>query len=69
VIFQPAEEGRGGARAMVEERLFERFPCGAVYALHNLEALRAVDGVARVRVAGLRPVARALAAPGDEPQC
>jgi amidohydrolase len=34
-IFQPAEEGRGGARRMVEEGLFERFPCDAVYALHN----------------------------------
>jgi amidohydrolase len=34
-IFQPAEEGRGGARAMVEDGLFERFPCDAVYALHN----------------------------------
>lgn len=34
-IFQPAEEGRGGARAMVEQGLFERFPCDAVFALHN----------------------------------
>jgi amidohydrolase len=34
-IFQPAEEGRGGARAMIEDGLFERFPCDAVYALHN----------------------------------
>ncbi|HEY0956439.1 MAG TPA: amidohydrolase [Roseateles sp.] len=34
-IFQPAEEGRGGARAMVQDGLFERFPCDAVYALHN----------------------------------
>jgi hippurate hydrolase len=34
-IFQPAEEGRGGARAMIENGLFERFPCDAVYALHN----------------------------------
>lgn len=34
-IFQPAEEGRGGARAMVEDGLFERFDCDAVYALHN----------------------------------
>jgi hippurate hydrolase len=34
-IFQPAEEGQGGARAMVEAGLFERFPCDAVYALHN----------------------------------
>ena len=34
-IFQPAEEGRGGARAMIADGLFERFPCDAVYALHN----------------------------------
>lgn len=34
-IFQPAEEGHGGARVMVEQGLFERFPCDAVYALHN----------------------------------
>jgi hippurate hydrolase len=34
-VFQPAEEGRGGARVMVEQGLFERFPCDAVYALHN----------------------------------
>jgi hippurate hydrolase len=34
-IFQPAEEGRGGARVMIEQGLFERFPCDAVYALHN----------------------------------
>jgi hippurate hydrolase len=35
VIFQPAEEGGGGGRVMVEEGLFERFPCDAVYAIHN----------------------------------
>ncbi len=34
-IFQPAEEGQGGARVLVEAGLFERFPCDAVYALHN----------------------------------
>jgi hippurate hydrolase len=34
-IFQPAEEGQGGARRMIEEGLFERFPCDSVYALHN----------------------------------
>ena len=34
-IFQPAEEGQGGARVMIEDGLFERFPCDAVYALHN----------------------------------
>ncbi|MER8512953.1 amidohydrolase [Mesorhizobium sp. M1060] len=36
-IFQPAEEGRGGALAMLNEGLFERFPCDEVYALHNCE--------------------------------
>jgi hippurate hydrolase len=36
-IFQPAEEGRGGARAMLADGLFDRFPCDEVYALHNSE--------------------------------
>jgi hippurate hydrolase len=35
-IFQPAEEGRGGAVAMLEDRLFERFPADAVYGMHNM---------------------------------
>ena len=35
LIFQPAEENVGGGRIMVEEGLFERFPCDAVFALHN----------------------------------
>jgi hippurate hydrolase len=34
-IFQPAEEGGGGGKLMVEEGLFERFPAEAVYGLHN----------------------------------
>ena len=34
-IFQPAEEGGGGGRVMVEEGLFEQFPCTAVYGMHN----------------------------------
>jgi hippurate hydrolase len=34
-IFQPAEEGGGGGRVMVEEGMFERFPVDAVYGLHN----------------------------------
>jgi amidohydrolase len=38
-IFQPAEEGRGGAKRMVEDGLFERFPCDAVYGLHNMPGL------------------------------
>jgi amidohydrolase len=46
-IFQPAEEGAGGARRMVKEGLFRRFPCDAVYALHNWPALPVGTCVAR----------------------
>ncbi len=35
LIFQPAEENFGGARIMVEEGLFDQFPCDAVFGLHN----------------------------------
>lgn len=35
-IFQPAEEGLGGARVMIEEGLFEKFPCDTVYGMHNM---------------------------------
>ncbi|KRE01243.1 amidohydrolase [Bosea sp. Root670] len=34
-VFQPAEEGLGGARSMIAEKLFERFPCDEIYGLHN----------------------------------
>ena len=34
-IFQPGEEGCGGALAMLEDKLFERFPCEAIYGMHN----------------------------------
>jgi hippurate hydrolase len=34
-IFQPAEEGLGGARAMLEDGLFERFPCDSLFGMHN----------------------------------
>ena len=34
-IFQPAEEGLGGARAMLADGLFERFPCDEAYGIHN----------------------------------
>jgi hippurate hydrolase len=36
LIFQPAEEGGGGALRMMEDGLFERFPCDCVFALHNM---------------------------------
>ncbi|OLP42628.1 amidohydrolase [Rhizobium oryziradicis] len=35
LIFQPAEENFGGAKLMIEDGLFERFPCDAVFGLHN----------------------------------
>jgi amidohydrolase len=34
-IFQPAEEGLGGARAMIKDGLFNKFPCDEIYGLHN----------------------------------
>ena len=40
-IFQPAEEGEGGARVMIEQGLFERFPMQAVYGMHNWPGLAA----------------------------
>ncbi|MGV8830822.1 MAG: M20 aminoacylase family protein [Devosia sp.] len=46
-IFQPAEEGRGGARAMIEDGFLEQFPIEAVYGLHNMPGL-ATDEMAVV---------------------
>jgi len=39
LIFQPAEEGRGGALAMLNDGLFERFPVDSVYGMHNTPGL------------------------------
>ena len=36
LIFQPAEEDIGGARAMIDDGLFDDHPCDAVFAMHNL---------------------------------
>lgn len=46
-IFQPAEEGRGGARAMLADGLFDRFPCDAIYGLHNRPGLAVGQFAAR----------------------
>ena len=35
LIFQPAEEGLGGARGMLSEGLFDKFPCDEIYGMHN----------------------------------
>lgn len=36
LIFQPAEEGFGGAKKMIDDGLFEQFPCDAVFGFHNM---------------------------------
>lgn len=41
LIFQPAEEGQGGAQAMLADGLLERFPCDALFGLHNMPGLPA----------------------------
>ena len=41
LIFQPGEEGFAGARVMIEDGLFDRFPVNAVYAMHNWPAMPA----------------------------
>jgi hippurate hydrolase len=38
-IFQPAEEGRGGAAAMIADGLFDEFPCEAIFGMHNRPGL------------------------------
>lgn len=39
LVFQPAEEGFAGAKAMIEDGLFQQFPCDAIFAIHNLPTL------------------------------
>ena len=39
LIFQPAEEGGGGALRMMADGLFDRFPCDAVFAMHNMPGI------------------------------
>ena len=39
LVFQPAEEGGAGARAMIEDGLFERFPVDQIYGMHNMPGL------------------------------
>jgi hippurate hydrolase len=39
LIFQPAEEGGGGALRMMEDGLFDRYPCDAIFAMHNMPGL------------------------------
>ena len=56
-IFQPAEEGIGGAKAMMEDGLFDQFPCDTLYAMHNAPKM-AVGSFAAI--AGIRTAAGAF---------
>lgn len=46
-IFQPAEESGSGAQAMIDDGLFEKFPCDAVFALHNWPGIQAGEFATR----------------------
>ncbi len=39
LIFQPAEEGQGGAVRMLKEGLFDKYPCDAIFAMHNMPSM------------------------------
>ena len=41
LIFQPAEEHPGGAKLMIEQGLFKKFPCDAIFAAHNMPGIPA----------------------------
>ena len=47
LIFQPAEEGMGGATRMIDDGLFEKYPCDSIYAMHNMPGRRQGDLVFR----------------------
>ena len=41
LVFQPAEEGFAGAKAMIDDGLFEKFPASSIYGMHNMPGLEA----------------------------
>jgi len=43
LIFQPAEEGKAGAKAMIEDGILDRYPFGRVFALHNVPGMPAAE--------------------------
>jgi amidohydrolase len=72
LIFQPAEEGLAGAKAMLDDGLFERFPCDAVYGIHNQPGLPLGQAVVRTGTAlaaidYFRVVLRGRSAHGAQP--
>ena len=72
LIFQPAEEGLAGAKAMLDDGLFERFPCDAVYGIHNLPdlplgAVKALTGTAMAAIDYFSVVLRGRSSHGAAP--
>ena len=72
LIFQPAEEGLAGAKAMLDDGLFERFPCDAVYGIHNmpgvpLGTVKALTGTAMAAIDYFSVVLRGRSSHGAEP--
>lgn len=72
-IFQPAEEIGRGAKAMIDDGLFTRFPVDSIYALHNWPGLAVgkfafVEGVAMASVDSYNIIIRGKGSHGAEPQ-
>ena len=72
VIFQPAEENKGGGRMMVEQGLFERFPMQQVYGMHNWPSVPAGvfkwrDGPVMAAVADIEITVTGRGAHGAQP--
>ena len=73
LIFQPAEEGLAGAKAMLDDGLFDRFPCDAIYGIHNspdlpLGTVKALTGTALAAIDYFSIVLRGRSAHGAHPQ-
>lgn len=73
LIFQPAEEGLGGARRMVEEGIFEKFPCDAIFGYHNVPGVPAgnfcfIPGAATAASDRARIVVKGKSGHGAQPE-
>lgn len=73
LIFQPAEEGLAGAKAMMDDGLFERFPCDSIYGIHNspdlpLGTVRALTGTALAAIDYFTITLRGRSSHGAHPQ-
>jgi hippurate hydrolase len=72
LIFQPAEEGLAGAKAMLDDGLFERFPCDTIYAIHNSPSMpqgtvKALTGTTMAAIDYFNVVLRGRSAHGAYP--